>query len=143
MATRLKDGETILFIGDSITDCGRRGACAPLGDGYVKLFADLMTIREPAKDVRIINKGIGGHRVTDLQARWSDDVLRNKPRWLSVKIGINDLHSVLGGGPNPVTPRVFEKAYDDILSRTRKALPKCRMLLIDPFYISTEASPNS
>ncbi len=33
----VKDGQTILFIGDSITDCGRRGAEAPLGNGYVRI----------------------------------------------------------------------------------------------------------
>ncbi len=39
----IADGETMLFIGDSITDCGRRGAEAPLGSGYVSLFRDLAT----------------------------------------------------------------------------------------------------
>jgi acyl-CoA thioesterase-1 len=143
MSLMLRSGETILFIGDSITDCGRRGADRPLGNGYVKLFADLLTIREPAKHINIINKGIGGNKVTDLHARWTDDVLRHKPDWLSIKIGINDLHSGLTDPTNGVTPERFESHYDDILSRTRKALPECRILLIDPFYISQERSPNS
>ena len=34
----VQDGETMLFIGDSITDCGRRAAEAPLGNGYVRAF---------------------------------------------------------------------------------------------------------
>ena len=143
MASLLKDGQTLLFIGDSITDCGRRGAERPLGNGYVKLFADMLKIRDPEKNLHIINKGIGGNRVTDLQARWSDDMLRHGPDWLSVKIGINDLHSHLSAGPNAVSPEVFEKVYEDILSRTREALPECRMLLIDPFYISTDRAPSS
>ena len=29
----IEDGQTLLFIGDSITDCGRRGAEAPQGNG--------------------------------------------------------------------------------------------------------------
>ena len=33
----IEDGQTLLFIGDSITDCGRRGAEAPLGNGDVRL----------------------------------------------------------------------------------------------------------
>ena len=33
-------------------------------------------------------------------------------------------------------------SYDAILARTRKALPRCRILLIDPFYISIENTPN-
>jgi len=143
MGTKLKSGETILFIGDSITDCGRRGEFAPLGCGYVKMLADMLAIREPAKRVTVINKGIGGNAVTDLQRRWSDDVLRHKPDWLSIKIGINDLHRTLGGSPEAVPPDLFEKTYDEILSRTKRKLPNCRLLLIDPFYISTDRSPHS
>ncbi|MCY2930843.1 MAG: SGNH/GDSL hydrolase family protein [Planctomycetota bacterium] len=142
MALKVKNGQKILFIGDSITDCGRRDSAAPLGNGYVKLFADMLITREPAKRVSIINKGISGDNVVGLKNRWSDDVLRHRPDWLSIKIGINDLHSTFGN-PNGVTPKVFAEAYDEILSRTRKALPKCRLLLIQPFYISIESSPNT
>ena len=143
MATKLKSGETILFIGDSITDCGRRDQFAPLGCGYVKMFTDLLAIREPAKRVTVVNKGIGGNVVTQLQERWTDDVMRHRPDWLSVKIGINDLHRTLAGSPEAVPPELYERTYDEILSRTRTKLPRCRMLLIDPFYISRDASPHS
>jgi len=147
MTTRIKSGQTILFIGDSITDCGRRGPNGPLGDGYVRLFAGLLAIREPDKTITIINKGIGGDTATGLQSRWDDDVLRHKPDWLSVKIGINDLHTALGEGspwqPKKITPDIYEAAYDDILARTAKKLPKCEILLIDPFYLSADGSPNS
>ena len=140
MALKIKAGETVLFIGDSITDCGRRDTERPLGNGYVKLFADMAMIREPQKRFDIINKGIGGDRVTGLRQRWADDVLCYKPDWLSIKIGINDLHSTFCDDPSAVTIDKYEQAYDEILSRTRKALPKCRILLIDPFYISTETA---
>ena len=143
MALKIKDGETILFIGDSITDCGRTGAQAPLGSGYVKLFADLVTVREPGKKLTIINKGIGGNKVTDLRARWSDDVLRNKPDWLSVKVGINDFFFARENPQGSVATARFEESYDVILSRTRETLPDCRMLLIDPFYLSRDESPSS
>jgi lysophospholipase L1-like esterase len=115
-----------------------------LGEGYVRWFDVLLTLREPDKQVTIINKGIGGDRVTGLQQRWTDDVLRHKPDWLSIKIGINDLHSYLSNPSDPqsVSPKVYAQAFDDILARTRKALPRCRILLIDPFYISIENTPN-
>jgi lysophospholipase L1-like esterase len=143
VGVKIRDGETILFIGDSITDCGRRGVARPLGDGYVKLFADMLALREPARRVAIINKGIGGNRITDLHGRWTDDVMRHRPDLLSVKIGINDLHNHLSDPANGVTPKIFEELYDNVLARTRKALPKCRILLIDPFYISRERSANT
>ena len=142
MTLRVKSGNTLLFIGDSITDCGRRDVATPLGNGYVKLFSDLLKIREPEKRIAIINKGIGGDTVVGLKNRWSDDVLRHKPDWLSIKIGINDLHTTFGNA-NCVPPKIYAEAYENILARTRQSLPNCRLLLIQPFYISVEASPGT
>ncbi len=85
-------GQKVLFIGDSITDCGRRAEHAPFGAGYVKLAIDLITARYPDRHITYLNEGIGGNTVEDLHARWHDDVLVHQPHWLSVKIGINDLH---------------------------------------------------
>ena len=140
---QIKSGQTILFIGDSITDCGRRGADAPLGNGYVKQFADMLTIRHARKAITVVNKGIGGDVVTGLRNRWSDDVIRHRPDWLSIKIGINDLHRTLGQSPDSVPPQLYREAYEDILERTVKALPRCKLLLIDSFYISTDTAPTS
>lgn len=144
MVAKLKSGQKILFIGDSITDCGRYLQQAPLGDGYVSLFSEFMMIRQPQKKIEIVNKGIGGNNVVDLQNRWADDVLPHKPDWLSIEVGINDLHQSFNvDNPAPITPDKFEEVYDEILARTRKALPKCKILLIDPFYISQDNCPNS
>ena len=135
----IEDGQTMLFIGDSITDCGRRGAEMPLGSGYVRLFTELATARFPDRDIAYINKGIGGNRVTDLKERWRDDVLFHKPDRLSIKIGINDLHSHLRSPQDGVSPELFASVYDEILGRTRDEL-NCPLLLITPFYISTDRS---
>ena len=143
MATKLKNGETILFIGDSITDAGRRGPDRPLGVGYVKQFVDLLTIREPAKRVTVINTGVSGNTVRDLQDRWTDDMLRHKPDWLSIKIGINDVHRTLNELPTAVPPDMFAEVYEEILTRTVQQLPRVKLLLIDPFYISLDMSPHS
>jgi lysophospholipase L1-like esterase len=143
MVVKIKNNQTILFIGDSITDCGRLDENRPLGDGYVKLFSDFMTIREPGKKVNIINKGISGNTVRDLRDRWHDDMLRYKPDWLSVKVGINDLHCFLEKIPEGVSPKEFFTLYDEILSQTIDKLPKCNILLIEPFYISGDETKNS
>ncbi len=135
----VKNGETLLFIGDSITDCGRRAAEAPLGAGYVRTFTEMVTARYPSRNIQYINKGIGGNRVTHLKDRWRDDVLFHKPDKLSVKIGINDLHSYLRKADDAVSPALFEEVYDEILSVTKKELG-CPIVLISPFYISTDRS---
>lgn len=143
MPTQIKNHQTILFAGDSITDCGRRADFYPRGNGYVRFFHELLAIREPEKQVTIINKGIGGNTVVDLSARWTDDVLRMRPDWLSILIGINDLHRFIRKTETSVPPELFEQKYREILERARKALPKCKIILIEPFYISSENSANS
>lgn len=140
---RIRQGQTILFIGDSITDCGRRGPESPLGSGYVKIFSDMLLSRHPNRRVTVINKGISGDVVTGLRDRWKDDVLRHRPHWLSIKIGINDLHRTLRDDPAAVPPPLYREVYGQILERTRKTLPECKLLLIDPFYISTDDTPMS
>ena len=135
MSDWLQDGTTVLFIGDSITDCGRRDAETPLGNGYVRTFTELVTARWPERRIEWINKGIGGNKVSDLHGRWRDDVLSHRPDRLSVKIGINDLHSALGGAPDAVPPERFEALYDEILDLTARELG-CPVVLISPFYIS-------
>ena len=135
----IEGGQTMLFIGDSITDCGRRGEEMPLGNGYVRLFTELATARFPDRNITYINKGIGGNRITDLKERWRDDVLFHKPDRLSIKIGINDLHSHLRNPQDGVSPEHFASVYDEVLGCTRDEL-NCPLLLITPFYISTECS---
>ena len=138
--TKLRSGETILFIGDSITDCGRRDDRGkPLGLGYVQMVSDLVTIREPEKEIRFINTGIGGNTVEDLRSRWWDDVLSFKPDWLPIKIGINDCNRHLCSDKETLqSPRAFERIYDQIIAETRRRLPRCRILLIDPFFMSRD-----
>jgi acyl-CoA thioesterase I len=135
----IQDGQTVLFIGDSITDCGRRGADAPLGSGYVRIASELITSRFPDRKIRYINKGIGGNKVTDLRNRWQDDVVYHRPDWLSIKIGINDLGSYLNQVDGGVAPELFEETYDYILEETKSKLG-CPVLLISPFYISRDRS---
>ena len=145
MATELKTNETILFIGDSITDCGRMDLnWKPYGTGYVGLFADLLTVREPEKAVTVINTGIGGHTVADLRDRWIDDALSHKPDWISVKIGINDCNQHLGSQDqhSPQSPEAYDETYDQILSSAKSALPDVKLLLIDPFYGSLDLEGN-
>jgi lysophospholipase L1-like esterase len=137
----IKSGQTVLFIGDSITDCGRRGSEWPYGNGYVKQAVDLITARYPDRKIRFINKGIGGNTVIDLRNRWHDDVLIHKPDWLTIKIGINDLHRTMGE-PNLLPPKRYEELYREILDLTKKHT-RAKLVLIDPFYISTDTGTAS
>lgn len=135
---QINDGDTILFIGDSITDCGRSGPDAPLGNGYVSIFSELMTARHPERNIRYINKGISGETILDLQNRWHDDVLRQRPDQLVIKIGINDLHRFMNNVPDAaVPPDRYAAVFDELLALTQAELG-CPILLLTPFYISTD-----
>ena len=135
----VQDGQTLLFIGDSITDCGRRDSAAPLGNGYVKFFTELAMAYYPERDIQYINTGIGGNKITDLKRRWEEDALAHNPDWLSIKIGINDLHSYLRGDPNGVSPEIYAETFEYIMEETTKRLG-CPIILIEPFYMSTDTS---
>ncbi len=71
---KLQKGRIILFTGDSITDCGRARPAGTmpngLGDGYVSQVHSLMSATYPGQQTVILNTGISGNRVTDLETRW-------------------------------------------------------------------------
>jgi acyl-CoA thioesterase I len=137
--TILKSNETILFIGDSITDCGRCDPQhQPLGCGYVQMFADMLAVREPKKKINIINTGIGGNTIEDLRSRWVDDALLYKPDWLSIKIGINDCNRWICDKSELQCSVKFAKIFEELLTITVKELPNIKILLIDPFYASQD-----
>ena len=130
----LRKGDLVLFIGDSITDCGRRAEHAPLGNGYVSIFKDLVDVSHPQLRLRVVNKGISGDTILGLRERWEDDVLSHSPKLISILIGINDLHRYLRG-EEEYSPESYYKAYREILRLTRNKL-EAEILLLSPFYIS-------
>jgi acyl-CoA thioesterase-1 len=116
----------IVFIGDSVTDCGRRDDAPDyLGDGYVRRIA------EKLPDRRIINVGIGGNRVVDLRDRWHIDVVEQKPDILSVYIGINDTWRRYDEN-DPTTAESFEADYRVCLAELGGA---STLILIEPFVL--------
>jgi len=136
------DGQTVVFIGDSITDCGRRAEAAPLGAGYVGMVVALIAGKYPDRRIRFLNQGIGGDVATGLRDRWADDVLVHDPDWVSVLVGINDLHRTLRGDPTAVPPRLYRQALGDCLSRAAEGA-SARLILMDPFYMSRETHASS
>jgi lysophospholipase L1-like esterase len=133
----VQDGQTFLFQGDSITDCGRRDAAAPLGGGYANMVHEMVTALYPERQISFTNKGIGGNTTADLKERWDDDTIRLQPDWMSLLIGINDLHRHLFN-PDPamkVSPQQYRENYEWLLERVTQETP-AKLILLEPFYIS-------
>jgi lysophospholipase L1-like esterase len=138
---KIKDGQTLLFIGDSITDGGRTcpvGLHQGLGEGYVAFVSDLLIACHPQEYVRVLNSGVSGDRVTDLKARWQTDVLDLAPNWLSVMIGINDVWCQFDAAldPDRVAIERYETVYRELLDRTHQALDG--LVLMSPYVLDPE-----
>ena len=139
--TRINAETRILFIGDSITDCGRREDPGQIGEGYVRLVRDWLASRNPASAPAVINRGISGNKVTDLKKRWKRDVIDEAPDVVSVMIGINDVWHGLSPGGQGVALEPFVSTYREILMELRGRLPACRLVLCEPTIISPPAPP--
>lgn len=88
----IQQKNTILFIGDSITDEGRnRSDVTDLGQGYPLLVASHLWNQYPSYDLNILNRGIGGDEVFNLKDRWEQDCLNHNPDIVSILVGINDV----------------------------------------------------
>jgi len=143
MSFVIPPGSTVLLTGDSITDSDRRGAGAPLGNGYVSMIADLVLAKYPNQNLRFINTGIAGNNIRDLFDRWTDDVIRHQPDWLSIMIGINDLNAWLSNtAGRSVNPEEYANLYLQNLERIKKET-SAKIILLDSFYISTDYASGS
>ena len=121
MPDLLAPNSTVLFTGDSVTDCGRnRENADDLGFGYAVLAASWYSALFPEKRVHFLNRGISGNRVPDLLARVDRDVIAQKPTLTIIYIGINDVwHWQLlnKGTPKPD----YEAGLKELIAKIRSA----------------------
>ena len=80
----VKDGDTLAFLGDSITQYGQQNR-----DGYVNLT--LRALEEEGVNVKAVKAGISGHKSNDMLKRLDAQVLSKKPRWMTLSCGVNDV----------------------------------------------------
>jgi lysophospholipase L1-like esterase len=131
----------LVMIGDSITDCGRahpvgEGLFDALGTGYVSLVEGLLTARYPAHGIRVVNMGVSGNTVRDLQGRWQSDVLDLRPDWLSLFIGINDVWRQFDSPLQPeghVSREEYTRTLETLVRTTRPTLKG--LILMTPYFI--------
>ena len=124
-----------VFIGDSVTDCGRLIE-PPFGDGYVFNIANSGRLTGS-----IINVGTSGHRLIDLENRWNNDVLAHQPTLVSVAIGINDTWRRYDDN-DPTSVEDFEERYRRVLTAT-KAQGNPELVLCEPFLLEVRDEMNT
>lgn len=129
MTFQLEPGTTILFTGDSITDCERsKDSRGHLGFGYVRVIAE----SPRAAFATIINTGNGGDRIVDLERRWRTDVLDHHADVISILIGANDTWRRYDSGQETSSAQ-FEGGYRRLLDGVAAA--GGLLVLIEPFVL--------
>ena len=121
-AFALRDGDRVVFYGDSITQDG----------GYGCFVEEYCRTRFPTLNLRFFNGGVGGDTVRgggagDIAERLDRDIIRMKPTVVTIMLGMND-----GGYRKlePATLAAFTDGYRAIVVRIKQALPGVRLYLI-------------
>lgn len=131
-----KKGSRLLFQGDSITDMNRgrnpKDRNHYLGHSYVFLIAARLGLDMPEAQLDFYNRGVSANRVSHLKKRWQKDAIAIRPDLLSILVGVNDADSI---NAKPNLLKKWEEDYRFILDASRKANPKLRLVLLDPFIL--------
>ncbi len=120
----LKDGDTVVMYGDSITE-----------QNLYTQWVELYTItRFPARRIHFYTEGVGGDRVSGggggpIDQRLARDVFPHKPTVVTVMLGMND------GSYQPTTPEIqsaYTTGYEHLLQSIHDHAPQARVTLLGP-----------
>jgi lysophospholipase L1-like esterase len=124
---QLKQGDQIVAIGDSITQQA----------GYVRDIDAVLADRYPQlKLPKVINKGIGGQKAEDLVKRFDRDVVKHKPAWVTISIGINDVWHRLGKPHDPEILAAYKKNVAAMVDQAQAA--GIKVILLTPTVIQED-----
>jgi lysophospholipase L1-like esterase len=126
----LKPGDTIVAIGDSITQAG----------GYLLDVDAVLAQQYPRLKIpKVVNKGISGQKAEELVARFDNDVVKLKPAVVTISIGINDVWHRLGAPPDEKILAAYRKNVSKMVDQAQKA--GIRVILLTPTVIGED--PNT
>jgi len=129
----LRDGDTVVFYGDSITE-----------QNYYNQYVELYTAtRFPSLRVNFYGAGVGGDRVTGgsggpIDQRLARDVFSEKPTVVTVMLGMND------GSYRATTDDIesaYIKGYEHLLNSLQSNVPGVRITLLGPSPYDDVARP--
>lgn len=131
---KLQDGDTIVFLGDSIT----QAATSP--EGYISLFDLFCGVN--GYEVTSINAGISGHKSNDMLARLEKDVLSHNPDWVSVSCGVNDVWHQFKFEPKGVELPEYKKNMTAIVDRIKNSGANVLLLTATPIHEDLDSKEN-
>ncbi|MGC9293293.1 MAG: SGNH/GDSL hydrolase family protein [Acidobacteriaceae bacterium] len=126
-AFALKDGDRVVFYGDSITEQRM----------YTQDVEDFVITRYPTRDILFFNAGVGGDTVSggwagDMATRVDRDVLPYRPTVVTLMLGMNDGHYTTAPDETSEDRDAYTTGYKKLLGRIQAGLPGVRITLIAP-----------
>ena len=120
----LKDKDTVVFYGDSITDQRL----------YTVATETFVLTRFPQLNVRFVHSGWGGDRVSGggggpIETRLKRDVFPYHPTVVTIMLGMNDGRYKRF---DEETFNIFKTGFEKIMSMIRQDSPETRFTLIEP-----------
>lgn len=120
----LKDGDRVVFYGDSITEQRL----------YTTFVESYVLTRFPQLKVSFVHSGVGGDRVTggwagEIDLRLNRDVFAYRPTVMTIMLGMND------GSYRAFDEEIFntyKTGYRHILESVKTRFPEIRLTLIQP-----------
>lgn len=138
----IENKNTLIFIGDSITDCGRNRETGTmpdsLGDGYVNIVNNLIYSTDPSCGIKVVNMGISGDTIRHLKERWQDDLIDKRPDYVCIMIGVNDVWRKFDHYLNPencVELDEYKETYIELIEKTINNVKG--IILMTPFFLET------
>src|SRR5262249_10457969 len=110
----LKDGDRIIFFGDSLTAlAGQEAPKTHVTKGYVRLVRETLKETHKDKSIDVDWVATGGHTVPDLLKRVDKDVIAKKPTIVVIQIGCNDARRI--------PKETFKAGLEELIDKLRKA----------------------
>jgi lysophospholipase L1-like esterase len=131
----LKDGDRLVFYGDSITDQRL----------YTTFIETYVVTRFPRLKVWFVHSGVGGDRVTGgwaglIDVRLPRDVIAYKPTVMTIMLGMNDASY---RGWDDVIFKTYSMGYQHIIDTMKHTLPGIRITVVQPSpYDDVTRPPN-
>src|SRR6185437_9505430 len=131
----LKDGDRVVFYGDSITDQRL----------YTVITETYVATRYPDLNISFVHSGWGGDKVSGggggpIDLRLQRDVIAYKPTVMTIMLGMND---GLYRAESEATDKTFFDGYRHIVTSVKSAVPGIRITVIEPSpYDDVTRDPN-
>ena len=127
-----KDGETVCFLGDSITAGGR----------YQTMIANYYLTRFPERTIRFANAGRSGDSAGGSLGRLKEDVIDKKPTSVAIMFGMNDVNrGAYVANPDDGKKKAQQQALDGYKANMEKVVGRIRAEAGEPKLLFITPSP--